>query len=181
MIQKQSPEGQFLTVCWRTILGMAGPVSEQYRWMLTGIAAILGLMIANLDSIQKVVCEAHLKVSIALLVISAVLASIAFLLSAALKARNDVIYQLEQILGTEQAQSVLAQIKTDQSELREELTKPFFGPMRLIMRRSAEKGANDPFAIEKGGITLLVWQAYAMWLSLALAAVSLIVLVVGLR
>ena len=181
MIQKQSPEGQFITVCWRTILDMAGPVSEQYRWMLTGIAAILGIMVANLDSIQKVVHDAHLKGSLCMLVASVVLASIAYLLSIALKARNDITYQLEKILGSEQAQAVLAQMTTDQSELRQQLCKPFFGPMKLIMSRSAEKGANDPFAMEKGGITMIVWQTYAMWASVALAGVGLIVLVIGLR
>jgi hypothetical protein len=98
-----------------------------------------------------------------------------------LKARNDVIYRLEEVLGSAQAQAVLAQIKTGQSELREELCKPFFGPMKFFMKRAAENGANDPFAIEKGGIALVVWQAYAMWLSILLAAFALIVLVIGLR
>lgn len=181
MITKQSPEGQLLTVTWRTILGMAGPVSEQCRWMLMGLAAILGLMVANLDSIQKVVRAGHLKWSLSLLVVSVVLASIAYLLSTALKARNDVMYQLEQILGSKEGQVVLSQMSTDQSEVCRQLCKPFFGPMKWLMVRAAEKGANDPFAMEKGGITLIVWQAYTMWLSIFLAAAGLIVLMIGLN
>lgn len=181
MITKQSPEGQFLTVTWRTMLSMAGPVSEQYRWMLTGLAAILGLMVANLDSIQKVVCDSHLKWSLSLLVVSVLLASIAYLMSTALKARNDVMLQLEKILGSADAQAVLSQMTTDQSEVHRELCKPFFGPMKWLMVRAAEKGANDPFAVEKSGIALIVWQAYAMWLSILLASVGLIVLVIGLN
>lgn len=181
MITKQSPEGQLLTVTWRTMLSMAGPVSEQYRWMLTGLAAILGLMVANLDSIQKVVCDGHLKWSLSLLVVSVVLASVAYLLSTALKARNDVAYQLEEILGSVEAQGVLSQMTADQSEVRRQLCSPFFGPLKWLMVRAAEKGANDPFAMEKGGITLIVWQAYAMWLSILLAAAGLIVLVIGLN
>lgn len=181
MITKQSPEGQLLTVAWRTILNMAAPVSEQYRWMLTGLAAILGLMVANLDSIQKVVCDSHLKWSLSLLVVSVVLASIAYLMSMALKARNDVMYQLEQLLVSADAQAVLSQITANQSEVRQQLCRPFFGPMKWLMVRAAEKGANDPFAMEKGGITLIVWQAYAMWLSILLSATGLIVLVIGLN
>lgn len=181
MIEKQSPEGQFLTVCWRTILDMAGPISEQYKWLLTGVAAILGVIVANLESIQRVVCDANLKISLCLLIASVLLAAVAYLLSIMLKARNDVASKLEQILGTEQAQALLAQMTIEQSQLREELCKPFFGPMRLLMRRAAERGANDQFAAEKGGITLVVWQAYAMWVSLPLAAAALIVLVVGLK
>jgi hypothetical protein len=181
MIQKQSPEGQLLTVCWRAILSMAGPVSEQYKWLLTGIAAILGLVVANLESIQKVVHDAHLKSALCLLIASVLLASIAYLLSTMLKARNEVMSTLEQTLGTAQAQAVLSQMKTDQSLLHEELCRPFFGPLKFLMKKAAEKGANDPFAAEKGGIALVVWQAYAMWLSIPLAAVALVVLVLGLR
>lgn len=148
--------------------------------MLTGIAAILGLMVANLDSLQKVVHGAYLKWSLSLLVISVVLASIAYLLSTTLKARNEVIYQLEKALNSMEAQAVLSQMTTEQSEVRRELCEPFFGPMKWFMARAAENGANDQFATEKCGITLMVWQAYAMWLSLALAAVGLITLVIGL-
>lgn len=181
MIPKQSPEGQLLTVAWRTVLGLAGPVSEQYRWLLTGLAAILGLMVANLDSIQKVVHDANLKWSLSLLVISVVLSSIAYLLSTALKVRNDVMYQIEQVLGTAEAQAVLSQMTTEHSEVQRQLTEPFFGPMKWLMVRAVNKGSNDPFAIEKDGITLMVWQAYAMWLSIILAAFGLIVLVIGLN
>ena len=150
MIQKQSPEGQFLTLCWRTILGMAGSISDQFKWLLTGIAAILGVVVANLESIQKVVHDAHLKIALYLLIASVLLAAIAYLLSTMLKARNDVVSQLEQILGTAQAQAIFGQMKTDESLLREELCKPFFGPMKLFIKRAAERGANDPFATEKG-------------------------------
>ncbi len=181
MITKQSPEGQILTVIWRTMLNMAGPVSEQYQWMLTGLAAILGLMVANLDSIQKVVYHGHLKWSLSLLVISVVLASIAYLMSTALKARNDIMYQLEHVLLSPEVQAVWSQVTTEHSEIRRQLCKPFFGPMKWIMVRSGEKGAKDPFATEKGGITLIVCQAYAMWLSILSAAAGLIILVIGLN
>lgn len=181
MITKQSPEGQILTVIWRAMLNMAGPVSEQYRWMLTGLAAILGLMVANLDSIQNVINGDYLKWSLSLLVVSVLLASIAYLMSTSLKARNDVMYHLEQILGSEEGQAVLSEMKMNQLEFQRRLSKPFFGPIKWLMLRSAKKGANDPFAMEKGSITLIVWQAYAMWLSILLAAVGLIVLVIGLN
>jgi hypothetical protein len=181
MIEKQSPEGQFLTVCWRTTLGMAGAVSEQYQWILTGMAGILALIVANLSSIQGVVEDAYLKSSVCLLVASVFLASIAYMLSAALKARNDVVGQLEQILGSAQAQSVMAQMTTEQSELLRQLCSPYFGPMKWIVTRAAEKGAADPFEIEKGGIRLLVWQAYAMCVSVVIASVAVTVLVLGLK
>ncbi len=181
MIPKQSPEGQFLTVCWRTILDMAGPMSEQYKWLLTGIAGILGVLVANIESLQKVVSSACLKISLCLLIASVLLAAVAYLLSTMLHARNDVVAKLEKIFGTVEAQALMSQMKMEQSQLREELCKPFFGPMKFFMKRASERGAADQFSAEKGGIILVVLQAYAMWLSLPLAAAALIFLVAGLR
>jgi hypothetical protein len=181
MIEKQTPEGQFLTVCWRTTIGMAGAVSEQYRWLLTGIAAILGLIVANLKSIQGVVDDAYLKSSLCLLVASVFLAAVAYLLSTSLKLRNDVCSQLEQVLGSKEAQAVMQRMTAAQSELQKELCGPFFGPMKWIMAKAAKNGALDPFAIEKSGIRLIVWQAYAMWISMLLAAVALALLVFGIK
>lgn len=162
------------------MLSMAGPVSKQYRWMLTGLAAILGLMIANLDSIQKIVCSRHLKLSLGLLIASVFLASVAYLLSMVLKVRNDVIFKLEQTPVSEDIQAVLSQMKADQSEISQQICEPFFGPIKWLMMRVAKKSANDPFAIEKGGINLILWQAYSMWLGILFAAAGLMVLVIGL-
>lgn len=181
MIQKETPEGQFLLVVWRTMIGLAGPISEQYRWMLTGIAAMLAVIIGNLNSIQDVVNTSMLKVSISLLVASLLLASVAYLLSMALRVRSETISRLETILGTEGAKNVLSQIKMEPKTLQMEMSKPFFGPLGWLMRSAARKSGNDPFFTEKGSIRMIVWQAYAMWLGMILAAVALALLVGGLQ
>lgn len=181
MIKKESPEGQVILVLWRTMIGMSGPVSEHYRWMLTGIAAVLAVLIANLKSIQEVVGDVYLKSAVCLLVASVFLASVAYLLSAALKVRAEVTNQLEQILSSPQAQTVMGQIEMDAATFKKEMCQPFFGPLGWLMRRAAETGAADPFSAEKGSIRLIVWQAYAMWISMILAALSLTILVFGLK
>jgi len=181
MISKQSPEGQYLLVLWQTMIGMAGPISEQYRWMLTGIAAVLAVLIANLKSIQEVVWDGYLKASLCLLVTSVFLASVAYLLSSALKFRAEVSKQLEVILSSPEAKAVIAQIQMDPAALRTEMCRPFFGPLRWLMTRAAERGALDPFSLEKGSIRLIAWQTYTMWASMILAALSLAILVFGIR
>ena len=177
MITKQSPEGQLLSAIWRTLLSMAGRVSDQYRWMLTGLAAMLALLVTNLDSIQKVVSVGHLKLALVMLILSVALASVAYMLSTALIARNEVMLKLESVLGAMQGQ---AQVAMANPELRQEFCQSFVGPMRWILVRSMNKGANDPFASERGSIKLVVCQAYAMWLSVVLAVAGLIALVLGL-
>jgi hypothetical protein len=181
MITKESPEGQVLLVLWRTMIGMSGAVAEQYRWILTGIAAVLGVLIANLSSIQAVVDDAYLTSALCLLVASVFLAAIAYMLSAALKVRAEVAVQLEQILTSPQGRSVISQIQMEPVFFQKEMCRPFFGPMGWLMRRAAEQGGLDPFSQEKGSIRIIVWQAYAMWVSMILAAVSLTLLAAGLR
>lgn len=181
MIEKNTPEGQFLLVVWRTMIGLAGPISEQYRWMLTGIAAILAVIIGNLKSIEDVVDTSMLRVSVGLLVASLLLASIAYLLSVALRVRSETMNSLETILGTEAAQNIVNQMQLEPKEIQLEMCKPFFGPMGWIMRSAAKRGGNDPFFAEKGSIRMIVWQAYSMWAGMILAAIALILLVMGLR
>jgi hypothetical protein len=147
----------------------------------TGIAAVLAVIIANLQSILEVVSDGHLKTAVSLLVGSVFLASAAYLLSSALKVRNEVANELERILGSPGVKTVLSQIQMDPAAMRAEMCKPFFGPLGWIMKRAAQKGALDPFNMEKGSIRLIVWQAYTMWLSMILAVVALAALVFGIR
>lgn len=180
MITKQSPEGQLLVITWRTLLSMAGTVSVHYRWVLTGLAAMLALVVANLDSIQKVVAIGHLKVSLVLLIVSVALACVAYMLSASLVARNEVMIKIESVLGSTEGQTLLSQASLADPDFRREFCKPFFGPLKWIVVRSIDDGARDPFASEKRSIAYVVWQAYAMWVSVAFAAASLITLALGL-
>lgn len=181
MIQKDSPEGKLLRVTWRSIIGMAGPVSEQYKWTLTAIAAALALIISNLESLQKVVADGYLKGSLTLLVLSVLLAAIAYMLSEAVKLRAEVTNHLESVLSTPQAQEVLGQIRLDPKTFMAEAAKPFFGPLGWLMRRGAEDGGTDPFSTEKGSIKLIVWQAYTMWAGLVTGAIGIVVLILGLK
>jgi hypothetical protein len=180
VITKQSPQGQLLTVTWRTLLSMADRASDQYRWMLTGLAAMLALVVANLDSLQKVVSGGHLKLALVLLIVSVALAAVAYMLSTSLIARNEVMNKLEAVLSSVEGKALLSQTSLADPELRREVCSPFFGPMKWIVVRSMEKGARDQFAGERGSIFLLVWQAYAIWASVAVAAASMITLVLGL-
>ena len=181
MITKETPEGKVLLVTWRTIIGMSATVSEHYRWIVTGIAAVLAVVIANLKPIQEVVHDGYLKTAVSLLVVSVFLSSVAYMLSLALKVRVEVMDKVEGILTSPAGQSVMADLKVTVPELNAEMCRPFFGPMKWLMLRAAQKSALDPFSAERGSIRLLVWQAYAMWASLLLATLSLALIVLGLR
>ena len=181
MITRESPEGRFLVVVWRAMIGMSGTVSEQYRWLLTGIAGVLSVLIANLKSLREVMYDASLKWSLCLLVGSVLFAAAAYLLSAATKAQAEIAAKLDAAVDSPAIKAALDQATLDPVKFREELCRPFFGPLGWIMRRAAEKGARDPFAQEKGSIRLIVLQAYAMWVGIFFAALSLLILVCGIR
>jgi hypothetical protein len=174
-----SPEGKVLQIVWRCMIGMAAEVSEMYRWVLTGIAAAIALVLANLSSIESVIGPMSLRVTMALLTISFASAALAFILSQALKLQNEMIQRIVPILQSGQCQELFTRFSLTPREFVDELCKPFSGPLGWIVRRSGEKGINDELAKEKAGIALIVWQAYAMWLSLLFAAAALIAVVVG--
>jgi len=163
------------------MISFSGPISEQYKWMLTGIAAIVGVVLANLSSLQAVVSDGYLKSSLSAMVASLFMAAVAFMLSMGLRFRNEVVGQLGQVLGTPEAQSVLEQFTLPAEEVRKEMCRPFFGPLGWIMSSAGKRGANDPYVVETGAIRLIVWQAYAMWVAMILMALALTLVVLGLK
>src|SRR5690606_23023523 len=140
-----------------SIIRMAGPISEQYRWLLTGIAAVLAVMIANLQSIQSVVQDGHLRIALGGLVISVLLASLAYMLSMAVRVKGEVTAALENEFSTPKGEEVVARAVANMGaeRLAEEVRKPFSGPLYWLAKRSAKKGADDPLSIEKGSIALI--------------------------
>ena len=105
MIKKESPEGQIFLVLWRSILDMAGPISEYYRWILTGVTAILALIVANLNSLLQAVEKGYLKAAIILLVVSISFGFISYVLSVSVKLRVEISKRLEPVLGSPEAKT----------------------------------------------------------------------------
>ncbi|MBI4791383.1 MAG: hypothetical protein HY789_01265 [Deltaproteobacteria bacterium] len=181
MIKKESPEGQIFLVLWRSILDMAGPIAEYYRWILTGVTAILALIVANLNSLLQAVEKGYLKAAIILLVASILFGLISYVLSVCVKLRVEISKRLEPVLGSPEAKSVIAQIQLEKEEFIAEMRRPFVWPIDRLMQRAAEKGSEDNMSSEKGSIKLFCWQAYAMWCCLFFAASSLFVLAIGMK
>src|SRR3569623_1017507 len=98
MIQKNSPEGQFLTIIWRSMMSHAPAVSEQYKWILTGTAAILGVVVGNLKSIEEVVGAPFFSISLCSLVGSLFMAAVAYMLSMSSSFKYDAAVKFEEKL-----------------------------------------------------------------------------------
>ena len=53
--QPIKPEHVFLKIIWRSTLGLSVSMEQATTWSITGLAAIIGLFISNLDSVGQLV------------------------------------------------------------------------------------------------------------------------------
>lgn len=142
---------------------------------------MLTLIIVNLDSIKSVMYGGFLRYSIITLIVAIFFATIAYLLSMAVKIRNDVSQQLEGILHTPLGLDTMSKMEMNQEEFKKELSSPFFGPIAWIFKRSYDKGIKDELNNEKGGLKLVMFQSYSMWVSILLSSTAFILIAVGIK
>jgi len=174
--ERNSPEGQWLRARWNLILGMT-PLSVDYtKWMATGIAAIVAVILANLDSITKQVYPVYFKWGTSLLIISLMTASLACLLSLSLSAGVKARKKAEKLEQQNDTESAV--ITTDTLNA---LKQPFWGFLRWVINRSIKKAIDDPFYAEKSSIFMTCIVSLLILGTVAFATIGLILLVVGLN
>jgi hypothetical protein len=59
--QPIKPEHVFLKIIWRSTLGLSVSMEQATTWSITGLAAIIGLFISNLDSVGQLVSRQGLR------------------------------------------------------------------------------------------------------------------------
>jgi hypothetical protein len=180
-INRYSPEGQFLKFIWNTTASIAEPVADLYKWTLSGIAAILALVIANIDSVASSIASANLKWGIIGLVLSLLLGVFAHNLAVAVKFRRELGEHIDTTLTTEEGVEVIKRMECDPRILIEHLSAPYFGPLKWLTKRAGEKGLADQLSSEKGTITLMCTQVYIGFCHYLLGAIGIIVLASGVE
>jgi hypothetical protein len=151
------------------------PVGVEYtKWIITGIAAIVAVILASLDSISKHVALGFFKWGTALLVVSLLSGSLAYLLSLSLAAGVESRKRAEKAAENPDHSAVGVT-----PALLELFKGPFWGPMRLIMNRSFRKAVADPLYVEKSQIWTVCLLNVLILSTIALAASGMTVFVVG--
>jgi len=73
--QPLKPEHVFKKVVWRSTLALSESMEQATTWSITGIAAIVALLISNLDSVGKLVSPEGIRWSLILFTASLVVGS----------------------------------------------------------------------------------------------------------
>jgi hypothetical protein len=149
------------------------------EWTLAGTGAVLGVIIANLESTTAHISLCSLRWAVAFLVASAVFAGLQKIFATGVRSGAEAYQKaMPKILAI--ARLPAAQTISPE-RLRESLIKPFWWPLRQIIGRAMRSGETDLIYGSKIPIFLFQLQGLANLLQLICVLVSFILLLCGLR
>lgn len=152
------PEHVFKKIIWRSTLTVGGSIEQFTTWTITGIAAIVGLVLSNVDSVAKIVSLEALKSSIILSTLSLLAGVVSKQLGMAVSNGIKTMNELEGVLNSDNGRQLMDNMTIEPRQLMHEVSAPFFWPLSAIMRRSAEKGITDYLSADKTFVRLFCIQ-----------------------
>ena len=173
--QPIKPEHVFLKIIWRSTLGLSVSMEQATTWSITGLAAIIGLFISNLDSVGQLVSRQGLRWGLILFTSSLVIGALSKQIGMAIAKGLAMLEKMENILSSEQGQVLMTNMTTSPPQLVEEMAAPYFWPLSTLMRKSGMKGLSDYFFSDKRFIKLFCVQMLLVNLHGLLAAAGLVV------
>jgi len=174
--QPLKPEHVFKKVVWRSTLEMSESMEHATTWSITGIAAIVGLFISNLDSVGKLVRPEGLRWSLIFFTASLVVGALSKQFGMAVMKGIAMVEKIEGILSSEQGQALMNQMSTPLPKLMDEIAEPFWWPLSMMMRKEGEKGMKDYLSADKRFITLFCVQMLLVNLHGLFTAIGLVVI-----
>lgn len=175
------PEHQLLRVIYAGVLTVAEPIEAFSVWCITGAAAILALLVVNIDSVSKIISTSGLRWGIVLLTVSMLAGAVAKQLGIVLKrgiALTDAMYAE---IATPGGAAAMDNMTLSTEDFQDQMVAPFLWPFKKIMLHAARRGAADPIAGEKRFVRMLCVQMYASYIQMACAAAGLLFLAIGIR
>lgn len=175
------PEDRFLRIIFVGSLSAAGPLEEFATWCITGVAAILALLIANLGTVSKVISESGLRWGIVFLALSMLAGAAAKQFGVGIRNGVALLEALYAEFAKEDARATLAGMTAAQEEIQKKMAAPFLWPLKGIMLRAARRGASDYLSGERRFIRMPCVQMYASFIQSMSAAAGLLFLAFGIR
>jgi len=169
-----TPEHVFKRLIWRSVADSSVALEQLATWFVTGIAAILALLLTHIDSVQKVVSSSGLRWGLGLLSVALLFAVVSRQLGIALSTGLAITRQLEATLQSEQGQKLMSAMQISPRDLVAQMQEPFLWPLSAMMRKAAENGLVDYLSADKRFVKLFCLQAYSFWLQSILAASGMI-------
>jgi hypothetical protein len=145
-------------------------------WTVTGIAAILALLVVNLQPVSAMIPAGALRVALYCLVGSLFLGVLSKQAGMALSQGLQMLASLEAELYSAEGKKLFHDLTTGDDQLAQYIAAPFWWPLSSLMRRSFVRAADDPLKGDRILVRLYCFQLYSNLFHVLLAGVALIVL-----
>jgi hypothetical protein len=165
----------FKKMVWRHTVSISHAMEQATTWSVTGVAAIVGLFISNLDSIGTIVSSVGLRWFLISFTTSIIFGAISKQIGMALGKGLEMAEKIEGELYSDQGIRLINQLSTPLRELIKEIAEPFFWPLSSYMRRCGTKGIEDYLSSDKRFVKLFCIQLVFVYLHGIAAAAGLII------
>lgn len=176
-----SAEQHFQRITYIGVLSISQPAEQFASWLITGTAAILGLIVVNIDSVSNVISNESLRWGLTLMTLSILCGVITKQLGIAIQRGLTMLESLHAEMNSPIGEAIRARLSTPADVFGKELASPLLPPFRGSMLRALQEGMKDNLAAEKRLVKMFCLQLYASYAQAALGAIGTIWLVCGIK
>lgn len=179
--QPLTAEHVFKQTIWRSTLATGAAMEQFTTWTVTGIAAIVVLLVSNIESVSKIISHCGLKAGIVLLTVSLLAGVISKQIGMAVANGLETVNRLEALLHSQGGKRLMAGMSSEPRQLMRELSEPFLWPISILVRQGGELGVTDYTATEKRLIRQFCVQLYFYVIHALLAVAALMTLALSIH
>ena len=120
------PEHLFKRIAWHNILAVSGAIEQFITWTITGIAAIVGLIISNVNSVSNIISLEDLRIAIILFTMSLLSGVLSKMFGVAVSNGLKTTDKIDNFFKSDEGKSLLQNITFDFIRMEQELSSPFY-------------------------------------------------------
>ena len=152
------PEHVFEKVMWRSTVEIGEALEKSTTWTIGGVAAIVAVLVSNLDSVARIASVEGIKASVLLFTLSLLFGALSKQVGMAVIAGVNTLKQTEALLNSEAGQHLMGQMTIEPKQLVQEMAEPFLWPLSTFVRKGGERGLVDYVAGDKRFVKMFCIQ-----------------------
>lgn len=170
------PEHVFKRVVWRSTVEVGEALERSTTWTIGGVAAIVAVLVSNLDSVAKIASLESIKISVVLFTLSLLFGALSKQVGMAVIAGVNTLKQTEALLNSEVGKQLMGQMTIEPKQLVQELAEPFLWPLSTFVRKGGERGLVDYVAGDKRFVKMFCFQVAFNAFHVLLSVAALLVI-----
>ncbi|WP_041410786.1 hypothetical protein [Shewanella baltica] len=157
-IKHLDPDQNLQRLAYMSAFRMSNPMGEFSKWLLTGEAALIAIILVNFKNVSEILCESYLKWALYIFAVSILAGAIVKLLSVAVDAGVTSIDSMREIIDSDEGTANFKNLKLTQEDLKLEISKVFLWPLSTLV---SNQKSEDQLLGEKRFVKLVCIQIYA--------------------